>query len=138
MPPQTFTAVDITGFPIDWDDQLGPITFAPQLLAFSSRNYVAPTVNVVSPSPGRGITKDTPLVLDVQDTGLRRVIIGLSFLGAEDEFLAFDGDQFAGRFTTSSRLAIDNGWRFSLRRKGGWPGSPRLRVWAYDSDGNEA
>jgi fibronectin type 3 domain-containing protein len=99
----------------------------------------APVVASVSPAPGDTVTATTPLVVDVTDAGgsLRRAIVTVRQAGVEE--VAHDGERFVGFFAAlSSRSPVSGGWRYSLRRSGGWTSSPAVRVYAIDTSGNEA
>lgn len=108
---------------------------------------VAPTVALVSPPEG-GIERDTPLIVDVTDdeSSLVRVVINVRFFdaisGAEvAREVVHDGGgagkPFGPLYQASSVAPISRGFRFTLVRTGGWPSSPRLRVLAFDTQGEE-
>jgi hypothetical protein len=106
-------------------------------------NIVVPTppvISNVSPGTGVAISATAPLEFDVTDnSGLfRRVVVKLQFVGQEAWEIAYDGDYFDPRYSVgSSRAVITNGWRYTLNRDGGWPGSPTLTVFAIDQQGWE-
>lgn len=96
-----------------------------------------PVAAVVSPPEGSSISSTTPLVIDVtDDLGLRRVIIAARFPDGTAE-LVHDGDLFSTRYASSSKTAISGGFRFTLRRQGGWFASPTIQVFPFDTSGNE-
>lgn len=96
-----------------------------------------PVATVVSPPEGSAISSTTPLVIDVtDDLGLRRVIVAARFPDGTAE-LVHDGDLFSTRYASSSKTAISGGFRFTLRRQGGWFASPTIQVFPFDTSGNE-
>lgn len=96
-----------------------------------------PVAAVVSPPEGSAISSTTPLVIDVtDDLGLRRVIIAARFPDGTAE-LVHDGDAFSTRYASSGRSTISGGFRYTLRRTGGWFASPTISVFPVDTSGNE-
>jgi len=100
---------------------------------------VPPVVTLISPLDGR-IEPSTEVVLEVTDnTGLRRVLLAARFPSNGLEELVHTGDRFTARFAQgSTRLAISGGWRYSLKRAGGWDRNLELDVYAIDTSGTEA
>lgn len=97
-----------------------------------------PTVTLVTPPTGP-TTAATPVVVDVTDSApLRRVIIAARFatLGAEE--VVHQGNRFAVAYSSSTRTAITNGWRYTLLRNGGWPADVTVDFYAIDTTGTEA
>lgn len=115
--------------------------FTARMWPQTAGDQTPPVVSIVSPTPGTNISGVTPLVFDVTDTGLfRRIIVRLKFTGQNWEFI-HDGDTFGpGYQADSTRTIISGGYRYSLRKDGGWPIGqvPRLTVYAIDTGGNEA
>lgn len=101
---------------------------------------VRPLVSNVTPSLGSPITGATPLQFDVTDNqnAIAQVIIAIEFANSAIVEVAYDGNYFTAAYATSSVVAaILNGFRFTLQRAGGWPGSVvTLRVFATDASGN--
>lgn len=93
---------------------------------------------VATPASGTPISPSDAVQLDVTDeTGLRRVIIMVQI--SNERYVVHDGDVFCGFFSNlSSRVAIPGGWRYSIKRSGGWSSSPAFYVSAVDQGGNEA
>lgn len=94
-----------------------------------------------SPSPGATIQPTTGVEVTVTDESarLRRVIVHVSLpkLGVVE--VVHDGNGFTGLYSANStREVVDGGWRFLVKRSGGWPCSPTFHVFAFDKDGNEA
>lgn len=99
----------------------------------------SPSISNVTPAPGQ-LTATTPLGFDVtDDSGLfRRVIVLILYSGKPAE-VAYDGDAFLPYYVAGSSVAsIEGGLHFSVKRAGGWPAAPRLKVIAIDRSGNEA
>ena len=105
----------------------------------------APVISVVSPAPGqipgsRGEAAATPIVFDVTDVSpdLQSVVLWLKFTRTLETFLIHDGTAFCAPFEVgSTRTAIANGYRFSVKVTGGWSDDFTLSVKAYDASGNE-
>lgn len=106
----------------------------------SAEDTTPPEVEITSPPPYSAILPTTPLRVRVTDgTGLRRVMLLAEFAGSRVYEVVHDGTQFAPLYRSASvRQSIANGYQYELRRSGGWPGSPTLRVAAIDVAGNEA
>lgn len=108
---------------------------------------IAPTVTLVSPANGATIARAAPVILDVTDDEARliRVILLARFFSGSTEVareVVYDGGgggpAFGPLYTGSTVVAITGGFRFTIVRAGGWPSSPRLRVFAFDTHGEEA
>ncbi len=97
-----------------------------------------PVIGNFSPAVGTPLARNDTVSFDVTDpTGLLRgevfVVLG------SDVLVVHDGDRFRGRFTNfSSRAAIVDGFRYTVRPNGGWTSAPTFEVHATDTDGNEA
>lgn len=100
---------------------------------------VAPTVENITPAAGSPISSGTTLGFDVVDNvALRRVVVLARFVGGAQD-VVHDGDAFAATYARgSTRTAIAGGWRYRIRRVGGWPSSPSILPLAVDTSGNEA
>ena len=87
----------------------------------------APTITIVSPTPGTEIQVNTPIVFDV--------VGGFALVAAQfEETVAFevvhDGQFFTPRYgAESSSEDITGGVRFTVRRLGGWPRQVTLRFY---------
>jgi hypothetical protein len=98
-----------------------------------------PVVSNVTPPEGTPIARTASVFFDVtDDSGIfRRIIVTASFLDGSSE-VVHDGDNFATRYAAaSSRTVIPDGFRYRVRRNGGWPYGPTIRAFAIDTSGNE-
>lgn len=98
-----------------------------------------PQVSNVEPTVGTAIARTDPVFFDVTDDSgaFRRIIVTATFADGSSE-VVHDGDNFAARYgATSTRDPILNGWRYRVRRTGGWPYGPTIRAYAIDPEGNE-
>jgi len=97
-----------------------------------------PTVVDWSPAPNAEIDVDTPISFTVTDASgaFAGIFISVAF-PTNDVETAFQGTAFRGRYAAgSSRVAVSGGWRFTLRRSGGWPTRPTFLVDVIDARGN--
>lgn len=111
-------------------------------------NAVEPEVTIVSPTNGElGLTD--AIVFDVTDDEgeFHAVFVWVNLLDIGSSEVVHDGDSFAARYVAlSSRAAIADGYRYTVRRSGGWPqpvlatATPQLeiRIKAIDSAGNQS
>jgi hypothetical protein len=95
-----------------------------------------PVITNFDPPVGTPIQRADPVTFEVTDLNLLRAEIFVSIAG--DVFVVHDGVKFRGNFTQSSRSPIPNGFRFVVRRAGGWYAAPTFEVHAVDTGGNEA
>lgn len=101
----------------------------------------APTVSYVSPTPGSSIDPTDPIVLDVTDVDTASLPGTFLFMRAVDgsQEVAWDGAAFSSNYATSTRVAIPDGFRYTLRRAGGWPiGGITIRSNVIDDTGGFA
>lgn len=98
-----------------------------------------PVISNMTPTPGE-ITPETVIEFDVEDVlpGIVLVTIGLKYTSSPETIVVHDGAEFKVPFDTSSssRIAIPNGYHFTLAPAGGWTGNFTLEVKAVDGDGN--
>lgn len=91
-----------------------------------------PVVALIEPADGGELDRFAAVVLEVTDeTALGRVFVVARYptLGVEE--VVHQGDRFAALYTgASSRASIAGGYRYSVRRNGGWPAPPVLTVYA--------
>lgn len=99
-----------------------------------------PVVHNFVPAVGSYISSSQPISFDVTDDSgkFRRIIVHVAFADGTEE-VAHNGESFRGYYsTTSTRVLITNGWRYTVMRSGGWPSTPTFNVFAIDVEGNEA
>lgn len=99
-----------------------------------------PTIQNFSPAVGTPIQPDSTISFDVTDnSGLRKVLIAVSFNNVIGVEVAYDGTIFRPPYASgSSRTTISGGSRYAIKRDGGWPAAPTFEVFAIDTAGNEA
>lgn len=98
-----------------------------------------PVVSNVTPAAGVALARTDPIFFDVTDdaSAFRRIIVVADFADGSSE-VVHDGDNFAARYAaTSGREPITDGFRYRIRRTGGWPYGPSIRAFAIDVAGNE-
>lgn len=97
------------------------------------------TLANASPVADTEITNTQTITLDVLDTEteLGRVLIAIQYdaFGGATE-LAWDGQAACGPFMITS-VPIPDGRRYSILRIGGWPASPKIRVFLTNFGGRE-
>jgi len=104
----------------------------------SSSSGGPPVVTLVSPLAGT-LDVNGAVVVDVTDASLLRVMLVARFEALGIEEVIHQGDRFAPAYAgSSSRAAIVNGWRYTLRRGTGWPAAPTIDTYAFDTSGTEA
>lgn len=100
-----------------------------------------PVLSNLTPAAGTPVSPSTPLQFDIVDADGFALIIPMVQL---DDFSVpepvargvLDADfAFEPRYASSTRIAIVGGFRYTIRRTGGWTASPRLRTWAVDAFG---
>lgn len=105
----------------------------------------APVITVVSPSTAAGVGPRSVITIDLTDeTGLSAYVLLAVILDPDDptrvlyEDVIHDGDDFGLHYQNASNTitAISGGYRLTIRRDDGWPGSPRFRYILRDSGGN--
>lgn len=98
-----------------------------------------PVVDNFSPANGSELLSADPIFFDVtDDSGLfRRVLVAVEQLGTTE--MVHDGDSFLEPYASlSSRTSIAGGFRYRLRRSGGWVDDVTVRVFPFDQSGNES
>lgn len=97
----------------------------------------APDVALVTPADGSAIARSAPLVIDVTDASDFASIFAWVVYPNGNTEVAYDGEAFTAAFAGSStRVSISGGYRYTLRRAGGWPAAPTIRVRPVDVAGN--
>lgn len=98
-----------------------------------------PTIVEVDPPEGTPVQSSATLSFRVQYPAppepARAVLAARLAAGWE---LVFDGANFSPLYVDSWRETLSDGWRFHVRRRGGWPSHPTIWPLAYDTWGNEA
>lgn len=106
---------------------------------------VPPTVEGFSPAPGSQISRYQALSFSVLDTdndpalpsAFAIIAILVYFPGSGAYEVAHDGYAFAPSYSASTLSVISASNRtVTLRRQGGWPASPTIRVRVVDRGGN--
>ena len=86
-------------------------------------------------------TKGVPVIFTefVYSTAvpLRRAWVNASYAGFLPDDMVHNSDRFGSAYqgSTNVRSNITNGYRFTLLRDGGWPGTPAITVHAVDTLG---
>lgn len=100
----------------------------------------APVVGNFVPPVGTPVTAQQPLQFDVTDNEgqFRRIIVHAVYADGVEE-VVHNGESFRGLYATvSARVLITDGYRYTVKRSGGWPSTPRITIFAIDVAGNEA
>jgi hypothetical protein len=100
---------------------------------------VPPTIENFVPAVGTPLKRSDSIRFDVLDnvSSLRRAEIFVSLAG--ETYVVHDGEKFRGQFSNlSTRTPIAGGFRFTVKRNGGWTSPPTFEVHAVDTSGNEA
>jgi hypothetical protein len=108
------------------------------LYQYPMHDTTQPTIGNFMPSVGSPLARSSSVSFDVLDeVALRRVLV-LVRLGAST-YCVHDGFVFRDRFAVmSTRSAIAGGFRYTVKRDGGWIEAPTFEVLAIDTSGNEA
>jgi len=90
-------------------------------------------------TPINTISKNTPIIIDVYSGSvpLRRAWINASYAGLLVDDMVHNGDRFGSAYQglVNVRSEISNGYRFTILRDGGWPGTPAITAHAVDTLG---
>lgn len=113
-----------------------PVSLANIDLLVAAGDVDPPDVSV-APAAGSSIGSTQALAVTVtDDAALRRVVI-LAEYASRPEEVVFNGVGFGRLFAGSTTSPTTGGTVYTVRRLGGWPTSPTLRVLAIDTSGNE-
>lgn len=84
----------------------------------------------LQPAAGEPIAADTVLQFDAIDPLINdvRIFVWVSFAATGQVEFAYDADNFQPLYSASTVTPIGGGLRFFIRRSGGWPSTPALRV----------
>jgi hypothetical protein len=98
-------------------------------------DVIPPVTTVVSPA-GSVIGGSQELVVDVTDAGgFAGIILAVEYTSGGYD-VVHDGTNFSALFSTSARAVISGGFRYTLRRVGGWSEAFTLRSFPFDMGGN--
>ena len=100
-----------------------------------------PVVSNYSPLPGTSLSSTDSISFDVTDDSgaFHCLFVVARFNSTGDRDVVHVGVSFSPKYVaTSSRAAITDGFRYTVRKAGGWPASPTFEVFAVDAGGNEA
>lgn len=102
-------------------------------------DVTAPAVADVVPAAGTPLQRTGAVAFTVSDAGGLRAVLVLARYETDDYEVIHDGAAFAPKFAgISSRSVVANGYRYTVRRRGGWPAGPTITAIAIDNAGNEA
>lgn len=98
-----------------------------------------PVLANVAPTVGAIITSAQVISFEITSTpALQRVMVFVRFPGARIEEVIWDGTDFTERYQgVSSRVAITNGFRYSVIRNPVWPDSPQFAIYAINTSAEE-
>lgn len=100
-----------------------------------------PVVSNVTPAAGTALTPDSTVGFDLtDDVEILAAFVYVIYPDLGEAEAVHDGATFLPRFVgLSSRSTIANGFRYTLRRSGGWKSTNiDVRVRALDAAGNES
>lgn len=102
----------------------------------STPDTTAPTVTLVAPLGGE-LARTDPVVVDVtDDVAFAAVFVWVVYPNGTTD-VVYDGTNFTASYVGASKQeSITDGYRYTLRRAGGWPYAPTVRVAPIDSSGN--
>lgn len=99
----------------------------------------APTITNLVPAMNAPLSLGGAVQFDITDVdtdAVLRVFIDAAFVGLDaEEVIHRPSTGFAARYAASTKTTIAGGFRFVLRRAGGWPAPPRVHVEAIDDRG---
>jgi hypothetical protein len=96
-----------------------------------------PTLTNVVPSPGTPINPADEVRFDMTDDSgeFATLLVTVDQKGILE--VVHDGERFLGYYgELSTRELVSGGWRYKVRRTGGWTAAPIFRVYAVDAVGN--
>lgn len=100
-------------------------------------SITVPSIHSFTPAPPISKTQTLGFDVTLSDSSLFSLIsIVVAYDGVEDEESPYDGEDFSPLYDGDSYVeAITNGYRFHLKRRGGWPGNPTVKVRAVSASG---
>lgn len=101
-----------------------------------------PQIGNYAPAPGTARSKNDAVSFDVTDTSgtFRRIIVTARMSNTGVDEVVHNGTEFRGLYINyASRIAISNGYRYTVARSGGWPpgATVTFMVYAVDAEGFE-
>lgn len=105
-------------------------------------DVTAPVLSNFNPPFGNSIGENEPITFDLTDNSgqMRLIILHGSYDGVVGHEVIHDGEGFGQRnYSNGSnvRTPISGGFRYTILRDGGWPGTFTLYPFAVDTSGNE-
>lgn len=99
-----------------------------------------PVFQNITPAPSSSIAPSTPVQFDVVDGSFSLVLVVPVIILDPNVAGELVHDWTLGQFSAiyllhSTRVAITNGYRYTIRRGYGWQSPPILRAWAVNSNG---
>lgn len=99
------------------------------------------TLSNRSPATSVAIGPSDPLSFDLTSTTspqFKDILVTAKMAGTDLYEVVYDGVGFAPLYAALSTVqSIAGGYRFRVRRFGGWPAGPTLGIKAFDNSGNE-
>lgn len=97
-----------------------------------------PEVQDISPAPGSVLGRNDDVIFDiVDDIEVRNAVVNAEISGRWESVYFGSADGFSPAYSLSTVTPILGGFRFVVRRAGGWVSIPTFRVLAFDSGGNQ-
>jgi hypothetical protein len=107
-------------------------------VAQAAEDIITPTIGNYSPAPGSIIAAADPIFFDVTDNSGLFIRVLIMIKQSIITELVHDGDEFVLPYSGQSlRENIAGGFRYRVRRSGGWASDVTPTVFAYDLAGNE-
>lgn len=109
----------------------------------SNTDTATPSIGNFVPSAGSAILSTTVIQFDVTDNMslFRRILVTARFPNGSHE-VVHNGDTFTATYNSgdNTRSVIAGGYRYTVRRNGGWTigSNPTFFIYAIDFAGNEA
>lgn len=106
--------------------------------SIASSSQISPVISNFVPQTGSQIYFTSSLQFDVTDnSGMFLYVVVMASYSSGLYEVIHDGSKFADIYLASVRSEITGGYRFSLSREDGWPGSPSIAIKAIDTTGAE-
>lgn len=86
---------------------------------------------------GTTIGRSQEIVVDIEEETLLRASVIMVLFASQGAYeVAWDSSGFAPMYSDSQRTPLVDGYRYRLRRNGGWYATPTVRALAVDGGGN--